>query len=136
MTGRLAVVVHDLPQAEAALALERSHGLAITLVSYPGAARYAGVGFLRGMEERLGRGIVADCGADAGLVMAGLRAGLRSLLFAGPAELAARLDEMAGQLGGRVTTSHHLPELRLAPEEAPAPAIRDRAPTTGAADPG
>ena len=129
MTRRLAVVVHDLPQAEAALALEAAHGLTVTLVSAPGAARYAGIGFIRAMEDRLGRAVVADCGEDAGLVMAGLRAGLRGFLFAGPAETRARLADMAEQVGGRVMPSLDLPELHLMPGQAPAGAVRARGPT-------
>jgi hypothetical protein len=117
---QIAIVVHDLPQARAALELEATHGLKITLVSAPGAARYAGVGFLRAMEEQLGREIVTDCGEDAGLVMAGLRVGLRRLLFAGPAEVMTRLADIAGQLGGEVKASLDLPELRLTPDEGPA----------------
>lgn len=119
MTRPLAVVVHDLPQARAALELEATHGLAITLVSAPGAARYAGVGFLRAMEEQLGRKIVADCGEDAGLVMAGLRTGLRRLVFAGDSAVLARLADMAGQLGGSVVSSVELPVLRLEAGDEP-----------------
>jgi hypothetical protein len=120
----LAVVVHDLPQAQAALALEATHGLAITLVSAPGAARYAGVGFLAALEDAIGRRILVDCGEDAGLALAGLRAGLRRLLFAGSAQMRARLGDMAAQLGGEVTASHDQPELRLASDEEPARAFR------------
>jgi hypothetical protein len=121
----LAVVVHDLPQARAALELEATHGLAVTLVSAPSAARYAGVGFLHAMEEQLGRRIVVDCGEDAGLILAGLRAGLRSLLFSGPAEVTARLADIAGQLGGEVRAGLGLPALYLAPGEPPTVRIAD-----------
>ena len=121
----LAVVVHDFAQAKAALALEASHGLSITLVSAPDAARYAGVGFLRAVERRLHRGIVTDCGTDAGLVMAGLRSGLRSLLFAGDAGVAIRLDDIARQLGGSVVSSLALPILPLMPGDDPARALAE-----------
>lgn len=123
MTRSLAVVVHDLPQARAALALEATHGLDIALVSAPGAARYAGVGFLRAMERQLGREIVTDCGDDAGLVMAGLRVGLRRLVFVGDAAILARLGEIAGQLGGGVGKRPPLPILSLLPGEEPARAV-------------
>ncbi len=123
MTRSLAVVVHDLQQARAALALEATHGLDITLVSAPDAARYAGVGFLHAMERQLGRPILADCGSDAGLVMAGLRAGLRQLVFVGNAAMLARLGEIAGQLGGRVGERPELLSLSLLSGENPARAV-------------
>jgi hypothetical protein len=60
------------------------------------------VGFWRAVEEELGRSVAIDCGEDAGLVMAALRAGCRDLLFTGADEPAVRLADMAGQLGGRL----------------------------------
>jgi hypothetical protein len=123
VTQPLAVVVHDLPQARAALELEATHGLKITLVSAPGAARYAGVGFLRAMEEQLGREIVVDCGEDAGLVLAGLRTGLRRLVFTGDRSMLARLGDIARQLGAEVTAGVAAPVLCLQPGEVPARAI-------------
>lgn len=119
----VAIVVHDLRQALAAVALEESLGLEVTLVSAPAASRYAGVGFLRAMEERLGREIVTDCGNDAGLVLAGLRAGLQRLLFIGDAAVMARLEDMARQLGGSITASVGLPILHLEAGEDPARAL-------------
>lgn len=119
----MAIVVHDLRQAAATLALEASHGVEVTLVSAPGAARYAGVGFFVALEQRLGREILTDCSDDAGLVMAGLRAGLRKLLFAGGADVTARLQDMAIQVGGHVATVVALPILRLEPGEDAARAL-------------
>src|SRR3954447_11430250 len=83
----LAVVVHDLAQARACLEAAARLGLAVELVSAPGMAAFAGMGFLRAVEERLRRALVADCGEDAGLVMEALRAGLRDLLFTGEERL-------------------------------------------------
>ncbi|HMR32979.1 MAG TPA: hypothetical protein PKA13_11845 [Geminicoccaceae bacterium] len=120
MTRRAAVVVHDLPQARAALGLEAAGQLSVTLVSAPDASRHAGVGFLHALEVRLGRVIVVDCGGDAGLVMAGLRAGLRSFLFTGSADTRARLADMARQLGGEVLSPLDLPEPLSVPGGPPA----------------
>ena len=80
----------------------------------------AGVGFLRGVEERLGRSVIADCGDDAGLVMAALRAGLREVLFTGEERLRPALSEMAEALGGRLRTGVEEPVLALEPGENPA----------------
>jgi hypothetical protein len=101
------VRINDLTQARAALAAgQRPGGPAVTLATAPGLAHFAGVGYWRAVEAALGRSIVIDCGEDAGLAMAALRAGCRDLLFTGDAALAARLADMAGQLGA--TLRRHL----------------------------
>jgi hypothetical protein len=120
--ARLAVTVHHRAQAEAALALERP-GLEIVLVSAPGAARYAGVGFLRALGDLVGREMVVDCGDDAGLVLAGLRTGLRRLVFTGRPDVLVKLKDIAGQLGGEVAAARPEPCLELAPEDDPARAL-------------
>ncbi|MDX6749711.1 hypothetical protein SH611_07840 [Geminicoccaceae bacterium 1502E] len=88
--------MHDRDQATAALAFAREHGLAILLTSPPGAAARAGVLYFRALEELVQAPVLVDCGADAGLVLAGLRMGLRQLLFTGPPPLRRRLREIAG----------------------------------------
>lgn len=90
------------------------------MVSTPHLAAFAGVGFLRALEEALGQTIVADCGDDAGLVMAALRAGLRDILFTGDERLRQPLLEMAQALGGQVRFELDLPVVRLEPGEDPA----------------
>jgi hypothetical protein len=116
----LAVVVHDLAQARASLDAAASLGLAIELVSADHVAAFAGVGFLRGVEERLGQSVIANCGDDAGLVMAALRAGLRDLLFTGDERLRPGLAEMAEALGGRLRAGLDGRSLALEPGEEPA----------------
>ena len=116
----LAVVVHDLAQARACLEAAARLGLAVELVSADHVAAFAGVGFLRGVEERLGRSVIADCGDDAGLVMAALRAGLREVLFTGEERVRPTLAEMAEVLGGRLRSRLGLPVLALEPGEDPA----------------
>ena len=56
--GRPAIIVHDLDQATAALRASAAAGVPVTLWSAPGAAGYAGLGFL-GADLRTGGG----CGA-------------------------------------------------------------------------
>jgi hypothetical protein len=88
-------------------------------VSAPDIAAFAGVGFLRALEEELGVPVSADCGEDAGLVMAAIRAGLKEILFTGEERLRAPLAEMAEAAGGRL---RHLPKpqpLYLRPGEDP-----------------
>jgi hypothetical protein len=93
------VVVHHLEQARGALVAAAELGCAIELRSAPGAAGYAGVGYLKALGELAGQELLIDCGDDAGLVMAALRSGCRRLTFSGPADTARRLGEMAEQVG-------------------------------------
>jgi hypothetical protein len=112
------VVVHHLEQARGALAAAAEAGCAIELRSAPGAAGYAGVGYLKALGEEVGHELLIDCGDDAGLVMAALRTGCRRVAFSGSDELARRLGEMAAQLGAVLITETQAPELvMLQPED-------------------
>ena len=56
MSGRRpAIVVHDLAQATAALRAAAAAGVPVTLWSAPGAAAYAGLGFLAAVFAKAGR---------------------------------------------------------------------------------
>lgn len=127
--ARLGVVVHDLAQARATLKAAGALGVEVELVSAPGAAAFAGVGFLAALEAELGAPLVADCGPHAGHVMAALRAGLREILFTGEERLRAPLAEMAEAAGGRLRWRLERPPVHLEPGEAPSRRL-------GAAGPG
>ena len=90
-------MVHHLEQAQTALAAAAELGCAIELRSAPGAASYAGVGYLKALGDEVGHELLVDCGDDAGLVMAALRTGCRRIAFSGCAELARRVRDMAEQ---------------------------------------
>jgi hypothetical protein len=120
--------VRDLRQARAVLDLARSRGAEATLVTAPGSAGFAGVGFWRAIERALGHPVVVDCGDDAGLAMAALREGSRDLLFTGSKAVAGKLASMAGQLGGRVRRGLDGPVLELLAEDDPARRLADLAP--------
>jgi hypothetical protein len=123
----LQVIVHDLEQARAALGAAGELGVAIELRSAPGAAGYAGVGYLRALGELAGQELLIDGGDDAGLVMAALRTGCRKLAFSGPAELAMRLADMAAQLGAEFRHETAPPAcLDLTPDADAGAACRDR----------
>ncbi|MEZ5903722.1 MAG: hypothetical protein R3C69_00890 [Geminicoccaceae bacterium] len=98
----LAVLVHDRLEAEAALAQARGRGEAIELCVPAG---LAGPAFVRALEETLHRELTALCDDEPGLVMAGLRAGLRRLVFSGPEPVRRRLAGMAAGLGAEVLAS-------------------------------
>ena len=120
-------MIHHLEQARAALAAAAEAGCAIKLRSAPGAASYAGVGYLKALGEQVGQELVIDCGDDAGLVMAALRTGCRRLVFSGSEEIGRRLADMAEQLGAELVAEAHAPEaLILQPEDDVAAVLRSR----------
>jgi hypothetical protein len=117
LPSTISVVVHDLSQAHAVVDFARSLGARVRIVSAPYVAAFAGVAFVRALEEQLGVRIVADCGKDAGLVMAALRTGLRDMLFAGDERLRQPLAEMASAVGGCLRFELEEPVIRLEPGE-------------------
>jgi hypothetical protein len=119
----LFVRIHDLAQARDVLALERPGGPELALVTAPGLAAFAGVGFCHAIETALGRALVVDCGDGAGLAMAALRTGCRDILFDGPEPIATKLAGMAEPLGGRIRRELAGEVLSLLPEDDPAFAI-------------
>jgi hypothetical protein len=126
------VVVHHLEQARAALAAAAEIGCAIELRSAPGAAGYAGVGYLKALGDAVGHEPLIDCGEDAGLVMAALRTGCRRIAFSGSAEQGRRLAEMAEQLGATLCIEGRPPEvIMLQPEDDAAAILRGRASGSG-----
>lgn len=88
-------------------------------MSAPGVAAFAGVGFLAALEEQIGTPVLADCGEDAGLVMAAIRAGLKELLFTGDERLRVPLAEMAEVASGRLRHRLGPAPLHLRPGEDP-----------------
>ena len=119
------VVIHDLGQARGALAAAAELGCAVELRSAPGAAAYAGVGYLKALGEAAGHELLIDCGDDPGIAMAALRTGCRRLSFAGAAAAAQRLREMAEQVGAVLVHETGVPAaLELAPEDDAAAMVR------------
>ena len=117
------VVVHHLDQARAALAAAAELGCALALRSAPGAAGYAGVGYLKALSDQVGYELLIDCGDDAGLVMAALRTGCRRIAFSGGAEQGHRLGDMAEQLGATLVVEAQAPEVMMLQPEDDAAAI-------------
>jgi hypothetical protein len=79
------VVIHGIADADAAL----SHGLPVTLLSAPGAALFAGVGFWRALVAQaraahpdLTAPDILDCADAAGYALAALRLGQCVLVLA------------------------------------------------------
>jgi hypothetical protein len=123
-----AVVVHHLEQARAALAAAAELGCAIELRSAPGAAAYAGVGYLKALSGAVDHELLIDCGDDPGLVMAALRTGCRRVAFSGDADLGRRLGDVAEQLGAALVMEAQAPDVvMLQPEDDAAAVLRARA---------
>lgn len=101
---RVAVIIHDLGHARAALAAAADVGVAVQLWSAPGAAAYAGAGWFDALVRLARRDhpdadvqAVLDCADRADLAQAALRQGLRGICFRGSKAAAARLADIAAQ---------------------------------------
>jgi hypothetical protein len=99
------VIVHGLAHVRAALA----PGLAVTLLSAPGAALYAGCGFWRALMERARQEFpdvammdVLDCADGSGQALGALRIGQRLLVLERSAPGWDAVAAIATKLGGRV----------------------------------
>ena len=104
-----AIIVHGLAHVRAALAAGAERGCAVTLMSAPNAASYAGVGWFAALLREAAAEFraatytaILDCGDRADLVQAALREGLKDIAFRGPHRIAARLVDIAGQRHARL----------------------------------
>ncbi len=109
MDGRI-IVFHTLEHARAALAATLEADVPVTLRSAPGAAAYAGAGYLKAIADAATKGHpnarvswVIDCGADAGVALGALRIGWKCLRFSGPDSLREKLTDIAAQQDATVT---------------------------------
>ena len=101
--------MHGLADAEAALAAAAELGLPVTLVSAPSGAAAGGAGWFEAVVRRAAAAFPAvevtailDCGDRADLAQAALRQGLKDVCFRGPARVADRLADIAGQRDARL----------------------------------
>ena len=113
MTARRpAIVVHDLDQATAALRAAAAAGVPVTLWSAPGAAAYAGLGFLRAVLSQAAEVVpeaehdaVVDCRGSAVLAHEALSLGFAGVAFAGRGAMRKTLQAIADEHGGRLVTA-------------------------------
>ncbi len=108
--SRPVIVFHNLEHARAALAAALEADVAVVLRSAPGAAAYAGAGYLKAITDAATKDHpkaratwVIDCGADAGTALGALRIGWKKLRFSGPASLRKKLTDIAAQQDATVT---------------------------------
>jgi hypothetical protein len=100
-----AVMVHSLAQARTALA----PGVPVTLLSAPGAALFAGLGWWRALIEaaadhEAARPDILDCADAPGRALEALRHGQRLLVLQAPAHF-ADIAERAARQGGTILAS-------------------------------
>ncbi len=100
------VIVHHAKQVRLTCAVAACSNNQPVLLTPPGAAAHAGVAYLKelvGGAQSLEA--IIDCGDDAGLAMAAIRAGWRDLHLCGDPEITAKIGDMLSQVGGRLHRS-------------------------------
>ena len=109
---RPAIIVHDLDQAIGALRAAAAAGVPVTLWSAPGAASYAGLGFLRAVFEKAGEAVpeadydaVVDCARSAVLAHEALSRGFVGVAFTGRGAMRKTLQAIADAEGRRLITA-------------------------------
>ena len=112
MSRRPAIVVHDLDQATAALRAAAAAGVPVTLWSAPGAAAYAGLGFLGSVFEKAREAVpearhdaVVDCAASGVLAHEALSRGFAGVAFTGRGTMRRTLQAIAEAEGRRLVTA-------------------------------
>ncbi len=97
-------VIHGLADARAAAAAAAEAGIAIRLLSAPGAAAYGGAGWFREIAAAIhaefpGLAVeaVLDCGDAPGHALAALRAGIAAIRFDGPKRVRDKIAAIAHQ---------------------------------------
>ena len=104
------VVIHDMGQARAALAAAAEASQEIHLLTPPGGAHYAGAPYYAELFRQAGAAVPAarfratlDCGDDAALALTAIAAGWRSLVLTRGGKAFAKVEDVAGRAGARVT---------------------------------
>ena len=115
-----AIIVHSLDHAVAALQGAAAAGRPVLLVSAPDAGVYAGAGWFRELVAAAGEAVPGaqfsaflDCGDRPGAALAAIRGEAPGVIFAGCADVARRLADIARQHGVRFATSRPAAALDL-----------------------
>jgi hypothetical protein len=103
------VIVHDLRQAQAALAAAASAGRPVTLLSPPDAAASWGALYFQSLirlaaaaHPEVALTAMLDCGERPGDVLAALRQGIADVVFHGGGDVRAKLAAIAEAYGARL----------------------------------
>ncbi|TMJ60058.1 MAG: hypothetical protein E6G81_07410 [Alphaproteobacteria bacterium] len=116
----MAIIIHSLAHAVAALSAAAEAGRPIVLASPPEAGIYTGPGWFRDVIGAAREAVpeakfssILDCGDDAGAAMAAIRAGIEAIVFTGRIDVAARLSAIAAQSGASLITKRPAAALDL-----------------------
>lgn len=128
LSDRTAFMVHGLEQARAACSAAAAAGRAVALVSAPGCAQYAGIGWFLALIEQAcaaapGADVAAvlDCGDAAGRAQQAMTHGLAWLVVDPACPALPRLHQLAAQHGTTILTeAPEAIDLGLAPDPAAA----------------
>jgi hypothetical protein len=107
------VIVHHLTQAKAVLHVSRALGVEVRLRSAPGAAAFAGAGYLKALGDAVGQALLIDCDDDPGIAMAALRSGSKHLLLSGPSDHLQRVGQMALRSGAQIKRPDNVSSLTV-----------------------
>jgi hypothetical protein len=106
------IIVHNLGHALGALATAEATGTAVRLISAPGAAAYGGAAWFtelvstaRARHPNAEAEAVLDCGAEPGLALGAIRAGVEAIRIKAPAPVRDRIIAMADAAGCRVVAN-------------------------------
>lgn len=109
MSPRSTIIVHNLDHACAALAAAEATGAAIIIESAPGAAAQGGAAWFREMLAEARRRhpgakalAVLDCGAEPGLALGAIRAGIEAIRIRARADVLSRIEAIARASGTRI----------------------------------
>ena len=126
------VVVHDVEHVRAVAEALSAGGASFDCITAPGAAAYAGVGYLERMMAAGSAGragavdAVLDCGGDAGLVLGAVRQGWSRIAFAGVPDVAEKLSAIAAAAGSSLVVPPPVAgRLDLLDAADPAAALRE-----------
>ena len=104
--------MHDLDQAIGALRAAAAAGVPVTLWSAPGAASYAGLGFIGAVFEKAKEAapeadhdVVVDCRGSAVLAHDALSRGIAAVAFTGRGAMRKTLQAIADGQNGRLVTA-------------------------------
>ena len=114
------IIIHTLAHAVGALRAAARADRSVILLSAPEAGVYAGPGWFRALAEAAREAApearcsaILDCGEEAGAALAAIRAQVEGIVFAGRADVARRLADIARQHGVRLETARPAAALDL-----------------------
>jgi hypothetical protein len=108
---RTAITIHSLADARAALAAAQALRAPVTLISGPGGGSYAGPGWFNAVVREAATEFpdvrvtaILDCDDASGHALGAFRAGTKAVRFTGRADVAAKLRDIAAELGAELIT--------------------------------